>query len=164
MASDIPAGSPVLKLLFFALLCLISACQNARTSDQAAPVGAAVAPAHIAGGVFRDVLKDGGEGPQMVVLPTGRFRMGSGAGEAARYRDEVPANSFIVLGFRVVQDLKPQGFNGIIFRSAFSGDKASKYTPQGSARTADRVRIVMQALITQTVFSAVSPPPGRSCV
>ena len=27
------------------------------------------------GRVFRDTLKDGGEGPEMVVLPTGRFRM-----------------------------------------------------------------------------------------
>ena len=32
--------------------------------------------------VFRDTLRDGGEGPEMVVLPTGRFRMGdlSGSG------------------------------------------------------------------------------------
>ena len=29
-----------------------------------------------AGGVFRDALSSGGEGPEMVVLPTGRFRMG----------------------------------------------------------------------------------------
>ena len=28
------------------------------------------------GAVFRDALKGGGEGPEMVVLPTGRFRMG----------------------------------------------------------------------------------------
>ena len=86
MLPDIPAGSPALKRLFFALLCLISACQNARTSDKAAP-------APIAGGVFRDVLKDGGEGPEMAVLSTGRFRMGSGAGEAGRYSDEGPVRT-----------------------------------------------------------------------
>ena len=35
------------------------------------------------GKVFRDALKSGGEGPEMVVLPTGSFRMGdlSGAGD-----------------------------------------------------------------------------------
>ena len=31
--------------------------------------------------VFRDTLRDGGEGPEMVVLPTGRFRMGDLSGE-----------------------------------------------------------------------------------
>ena len=37
----------------------------------------------VPGTVFRDVLKDGGQGPQMVVLPTGRFRMGdlNGSGD-----------------------------------------------------------------------------------
>ena len=42
------------------------------------------------GTVFRDTLKDGGEGPAMVVLPTGRFRMGSPSGEAGRDSDEGP--------------------------------------------------------------------------
>ena len=34
----------------------------------------------IVGAVFRDALRGGGEGPAMVVLPTGRFRMGDLAG------------------------------------------------------------------------------------
>ena len=38
--------------------------------------------------MFRDAMKDGGEGPAMVVLPTGSFRMGSPDGEFGRYRDE----------------------------------------------------------------------------
>ena len=42
----------------------------------------------ISGTVFRDALKDGGEGPDMVVLPTGSFSMGSPHGERGRYRDE----------------------------------------------------------------------------
>ena len=41
--------------------------------------------ARVAGGavgeVFRDALKGGGEGPEMVVLPTGSFRMGSPSAE-----------------------------------------------------------------------------------
>ena len=58
-------------LLFSALLCLLSAFQNGSASDGAAPVAV---PSE--GEVFRDALKDGGEGPEMVVLPTGSFRMG----------------------------------------------------------------------------------------
>ena len=42
------------------------------------------------GTVFRDALKDGGQGPAMVVLPTGSFRMGSPSGETDRDSDEGP--------------------------------------------------------------------------
>ena len=42
------------------------------------------------GEVFRDPLKDGGEGPAMVVLPTGSFSMGSPSGEAGRESNEGP--------------------------------------------------------------------------
>ena len=51
--------------LLFAALCLLSACDNG------APDNAAPAPAEVE--VFRAVLKDGGRGPEMMVLPTGRF-------------------------------------------------------------------------------------------
>ena len=40
--------------------------------------------------VFRDTLKDGGQGPEMVVLPAGYFRMGSPPGEVGRDSDEGP--------------------------------------------------------------------------
>ena len=43
-----------------AALCLLSACDNG------APDNAAPAPAEVE--VFRDALKDGGEGPEMVAL------------------------------------------------------------------------------------------------
>ena len=44
--------------------------------------------------VFRDTLRDGGQGPEMVVLPTGRFRMGdlSGKGE----EDERPVRTVTI--------------------------------------------------------------------
>ncbi len=58
-------------LLFSALLCLLSAFQNGSASDGAAPVAVP-----FEGEVFRDALKDGGEGPEMVVLPVGIFSMG----------------------------------------------------------------------------------------
>jgi formylglycine-generating enzyme required for sulfatase activity/serine/threonine protein kinase len=38
--------------------------------------------------VFRDRLKNGGLGPDMMLIPTGEFWMGSPAGEAGRYADE----------------------------------------------------------------------------
>jgi formylglycine-generating enzyme required for sulfatase activity len=42
------------------------------------------------GQTFRDRLKDGGEGPLMVVIPAGRFLMGSPADEPKRERREGP--------------------------------------------------------------------------
>ena len=52
------------------------------------------------GAVFRDALKDGGEGPEMVVLPPGRFRMGSPAGEEGRDSDEGPLRT-VTIGKRI---------------------------------------------------------------
>ena len=51
-------------------------------------------PERAVGEVFRDALKDGGEGPEMVVLPTGRFRMGdlSGGGNS----DEKPIHTVTI--------------------------------------------------------------------
>ena len=40
--------------------------------------------------VFRDTLKDGGQGPEMVVLPAGYFRRGSPSDEVGRDSDEGP--------------------------------------------------------------------------
>ena len=81
MIQKISATRLALKntLLFSALLCLLSAFQNSSASDDAAPVAV---PSEVE--VFRDALKDGGEGPEMVVLPTGRFWRGDsvGGGEA----------------------------------------------------------------------------------
>ena len=48
------------------------------------------------GAVFRDALESGGEGPQMVVLPTGRFRMSSPAGESGRDSDEGPQRTVTI--------------------------------------------------------------------
>ena len=68
---------------------------------QGPPVLAAIAdPARRPVAVFRDALKDGGEGPQMVVLPTGRFRMGSPSGETGRDSDEGPVRT-VTIGKRI---------------------------------------------------------------
>ena len=48
------------------------------------------------GEAFRDALSSGGEGPAMVVLPTGRFRMGSPAGETGRFDDEGPVHTVTI--------------------------------------------------------------------
>lgn len=64
MLPDISTSGPALTRLLAALLCLLcllSACDNDGASDVE---------------VFRDTLKDGGAGPEMVVLPVGIFRMG----------------------------------------------------------------------------------------
>ena len=47
----------------------------------------------VPGTVFRDTLKDGGEGPEMVVLPTGSFQIGSPDTETDRDSDEGPVRT-----------------------------------------------------------------------
>ena len=47
----------------------------------------------VPGTVFRDTLKDGGEGPEMVVLPTGSFQVGSPDIETDRDSDEGPVRT-----------------------------------------------------------------------
>ena len=56
----------------------------ASTEARAAPRIPAV------GAVFRDTLSGGGQGPQMVVLPTGSFSRGSPSTEEGRFTDEQP--------------------------------------------------------------------------
>ena len=46
------------------------------------------------GRVFRDALSSGGAGPQMVVLPTGRFRMGDLSGDG--YNNERPVHTVTI--------------------------------------------------------------------
>ena len=83
---NISTSGPALKGLL-AALCMLSACDNG-ASDNAAP-----SPARVEGEVFRDTLKDGGEGPEMVVLPTESFQMGSPSGETSRYDNEEPVRT-----------------------------------------------------------------------
>ena len=48
------------------------------------------------GTMFRDALKDGGQGPQMVVLPTGSFSMGSPSTEVSRHSGEGPVRTVTI--------------------------------------------------------------------
>ena len=50
-------------------------------------------PRPVAEREFRDPLKSGGEGPAMVVLPTGSFSMGSPSGEEGRRDNEGPVRT-----------------------------------------------------------------------
>ena len=79
----ISTSGPALKGLL-AALCLLSACDNGASDGE----------------VFQDALKGGGQGPEMVVLPTGRFRMGSPAGEEGRQDDEGPVRT-VTIGKRI---------------------------------------------------------------
>ena len=45
---------------------------------------------------FRDRLRIGGEGPAMVVVPPGRFRMGSPSAETGRYDNEGPVHTVTI--------------------------------------------------------------------
>ena len=74
MMPHISTSGPALKGLL-AALCLLSACDNG-------------APARGEVEVFRDALKDGGEGPEMVALPAGIFRMGDLSADESGDEDE----------------------------------------------------------------------------
>ena len=78
----IAISGPALKGLLAALLCLLCACDNG-ASDNAAP-----SPARVEVEVFRDALKGGGEGPEMVALPAGIFRMGDLSADESGEEDE----------------------------------------------------------------------------
>jgi formylglycine-generating enzyme required for sulfatase activity len=45
---------------------------------------------------FRDALNDGSQGPEMAVLPEGRFAMGSPPGEKGSFRDEGPQHTVTI--------------------------------------------------------------------
>ncbi len=49
------------------------------------------------GTVFRDPLKDGGEGPEMIIIPAGTFRMGDILGTG--YKNELPVHDVSVKSF-----------------------------------------------------------------
>jgi hypothetical protein len=59
-------------------------------TGETARVQATLRPGRRPGQVFRDRLADGGEGPQMVVIPAGRFRMGDIQGGG--HDDEQPVH------------------------------------------------------------------------
>ena len=52
------------------------------------------APRRAVGAVFRDTLRSGGQGPEMVVLPTGRFRMGDLSGKG--HENERPVRTVTI--------------------------------------------------------------------
>ena len=49
--------------------------------------------------IFRDPLKDGGLGPEMVVIPAGSFQMGSPNDEPGRFNDEGPRHLVTIRSF-----------------------------------------------------------------
>jgi formylglycine-generating enzyme required for sulfatase activity/serine/threonine protein kinase len=77
-----------------------------KLEDAIAPPAASSAPAARALAdlsVFQDKLKDGGAGPIMVVIPAGRFLMGSPVSEAGRSADEGPQHWVTVERFALAQ-------------------------------------------------------------
>ncbi len=58
--------------------------------DAEKPAQPIATPSLIPGQTFRDKLRTGGEGPLMVMIPSGRFLMGSANNESGRYDNESP--------------------------------------------------------------------------
>ena len=74
--------------------------------------------------VFRDSLRGGGEGPAMVVLPTGRFRMGELSGDGRRRHSERPVHT-VTISRRIAMGQYPvtfEDYDRIGFLEAFLGN------------------------------------------
>ena len=66
------------------------------SDSTALPIQTPSATLFIPGQTFRDKLQIGGEGPLMVVIPSGRFMMGSPPDEPERSEDESPQHEVII--------------------------------------------------------------------
>ena len=79
------------------IYCFVVVATSAGGGESAASTEARAAPRIPAvGGVFRDTLSGGGQGPQMVVLPTGSFQRGSPSTEPGRFTDEGPVRTVTI--------------------------------------------------------------------
>ena len=88
------------------------------------------------GGVFRDALSSGGEGPAMVVLPTGRFRMGDLSGDGDDYQRPVHT---VTISRRIAMGQYPVTFEDYDryaggFLKALFGQKSRRPYDQGWGR------------------------------
>ena len=72
------------------------AAEQAANKATATPKAATPAAFSSAGSTFRDTLKDGTPGPEMVTIPPGRFLMGSPKGEKGRSKDEGPQHDVVI--------------------------------------------------------------------
>ena len=79
------------------------------------------------GGVFRDTLSGGGQGPQMVVLPTGSFKMGSPTTESGRGNDEGPVRT-VTISKRIAMGRYEVTFDDY---KRFTDDRATTQTLPG---------------------------------
>ena len=89
-------GTPV----FFRVTVTTAGGESAASNEASATPTATTTTTTTAGTVFSDPLKDGGQGPEMVVLPTGSFKMGSPSTETGRYINEGPVRT-VTIGKRI---------------------------------------------------------------
>lgn len=68
---------------------------NLHSQSNSASTGRALAPGH----TYRNSLASGGNGPEMVVLPSGKFAMGSPNDEAGREENEGPVHDVNIHSF-----------------------------------------------------------------
>ena len=87
--------------MFQSLLADIDRVLGSETQSSIGPcvvgdkAGSSFAPEH----VFCDALKSGGDGPEMVSIPAGKFVMGSADSESGHYDDEGPVRGVSVAAF-----------------------------------------------------------------
>ena len=107
---------------------------------------AALAPGH----TYRDSLASGGEGPEMVVLPSGKFAMGSPKDEAGRKENEGPVHDVSVRSFALGKYPVTRGeFARFASATGYKTD-AEKDTPSRPA-----LELLLAALPTKAVAKTV---------
>ena len=153
MIPNISMSGPALKGLL-AALCLLSACDNGASDGE----------------VFQDALKGGGQGPEMVVLPTGSFRMGSPplrtvtiGKRIAMGRYEVTFEDYdrfvaATSGRRPNDHARGRGSRPVI---DVSWNEAKAYTAWLSAQTGKPYRLPSEVVL---LFVASGPMVHRLCV
>ncbi len=101
---------------------------KAKTPEPQATLPSAVAPVAKVeispqGTVFSDVLKDGSDGPEMVVIPAGTFNMGSPETEADRGLDEGPQHRVSITEFALGKtEVTVKQFQQFVTATGYSTD------------------------------------------
>ena len=148
------------QLIIMGLFLLAVLSVSLVSGDDAALTTPATPAVSAPGSSFRDTLSSGGEGPEMVVIPVGRFRMGdlSGAGvdDEKPVHEVVIARPFALSKYEITfEDYDKFTYPNMVYDEGWgrgrrpvinvSWDDANEYAAWLSAQTSKRYRLPTEA-------------------